>query len=81
MSAAFQYNLKRRLFLGPYRLLITESEPKTHSKRLKGDINCISILISLPIRALFFSDWIYKSKKNPNVPFWRATHNSAHCIK
>jgi hypothetical protein len=27
----FQYNLKRRPFYGPYRLLVTESEPKTQS--------------------------------------------------
>jgi hypothetical protein len=38
MRAAFQYNLKRRpFFLGPYSLLVTESEPKTHNKRPKGD--------------------------------------------
>jgi len=37
MRAAFQYNLKRRFSLGPYSLLVTEPEPKTHNKRLKGD--------------------------------------------
>jgi len=37
MSAAFQYNLKRRPFFRPYSLLVTESEPKTHNKRFKGD--------------------------------------------
>jgi hypothetical protein len=37
MSAAFQYNLKRRPFLGPYTLLAAESELKTHNKRLKGN--------------------------------------------
>ena len=36
MSAAFQYNLKRRPFFRPLQLLVTESEPKTHNKRLKG---------------------------------------------
>jgi hypothetical protein len=37
IGAAFQTHLKRRLFLDPYRLRVTESEPKTHNKRLKGD--------------------------------------------
>jgi hypothetical protein len=37
MSAAFQNHLKRRPFTGPYSLLVTESEAKTHNKRLKGD--------------------------------------------
>jgi hypothetical protein len=37
MSAAFQYNLKRRPFLAPFSLPVTESEPNTHNKRLKGD--------------------------------------------
>jgi hypothetical protein len=37
MSAAFQYNLKRRPFFSPCSLLVTESEPKTQNKRLKGD--------------------------------------------
>ena len=37
IRAAFQTHLKRRLFLDPYRLRVTESEPKTHNKRLEGD--------------------------------------------
>ena len=37
MSAAFQYNLKCRPYIRPYRLLVTVSEPKTHNQRLKGD--------------------------------------------
>jgi hypothetical protein len=37
MNAAFQCNLKRRFFFRPYGLPVTESKPKTHNKRLKGD--------------------------------------------